>query len=109
MDRRRNRRIATYLPVSVWGVDAKDLPFTQSAKVSNISGGGAIVQGMLRPVKPGIILHVQAGDASAQFRVIWAGKPGSQREGEVGIEALPSQPSIWDVNLTLCGEFAGKG
>jgi hypothetical protein len=109
MDRRRTHRIATFLPVRVWGVDAKSQPFMQLAKVKNIGAAGAVVQGLLRQVKPDEVLHVQAGEATAQFRVVWVGKAGSRRDGEVGIECLPSQPSIWDVNLTACGEFVGKG
>jgi len=109
MDRRRTRRVATFQPVRVWGVDAKSQPFMQLAKVKNISAGGAVLQGLLRQVKPGEILHVQAGEETAQFRVVWVGKTGLRRDGEIGIECLPSQPSIWDVNLTACGEFVGKG
>src|SRR5271155_4745707 len=109
MDRRRTHRVATFLPVRVWGVDAKSQPFMQLAKVKNISDGGAVVQGLLCKVKPGEVLQVQAGEATAQFRVVWVGRGGSRRAGEIGIECLPSQPSIWDVNLTACGEFVGKG
>jgi hypothetical protein len=109
MDRRSTRRIATFLPIRIWGVDAKSQPFMQMAKVKNISAGGAVVQGLLRQVKPGETVHVQTGGGTAQFRVVWAGKTGLRRDGEIGIEALPSQPSIWDVNLSACAEFVGKG
>ena len=109
MDRRRKRRVTALLPVRVWGVDAKAQPFTQLAKVKNISSGGALVQGMLRSVKPGEIIHLQIGDEQAQFRVVWAGIVGTPRQGELGLESLPSDPSIWQVNLVRCSEFAGKG
>jgi len=109
MDRRRKRRVTAHLPVRVWGVDAKAQPFTQLARVKNISIRGALVQGMLRTVKPGEIVHVQFGEEKAQFRVVWAGKRGTPVEGEIGLEGLSSEPSIWDVNLVRCTEFAGKG
>ena len=109
MDRRRKRRVTAHLPVRVWGLDAKSRPFTQLARVKNISITGALVQGMLRSIKPGEVVHVQFGEEQAQFRVVWAGKTGGPRDGELGLEGLPTEPSIWDVNLVHCGEFAGKG
>ena len=108
MDRRRNRRITALLPVRVWGVDANALPFTQLAKAKNISNSGAVIQGMLRYVRPDEILHVQLGERQAQFRVIWS-TVGKDRKGEIGIASLPDEPSIWDVNLLRCSEFVGKG
>jgi hypothetical protein len=109
MDRRRKRRVTAHLPVRVWGMDAKAQPFMQLARVKNISIRGALLQGMLRTVKPGEVVQVQFGEEQAQFRVVWAGRKGTPAEGQLGVEALPTEPSIWDVNLVHCGEFAGKG
>jgi len=77
--------------------------------VKNISFKGALVQGMLRAVRPGEVVHVQFGEGQAQFRVVWAGRKGTPAEGELGIEGLPAEPSIWDLDLVQCAEFAGKG
>jgi hypothetical protein len=109
MDRRRNRRVAAFLTVRIWGVDAKSMPFTQHAEVRNISDRGAVLHGMTRPVKAGVILHVQHEEGQAQFRVVWVGKQGTPRQGRIGIQSLPSEPSIWDVDLLHCGQFVGKG
>jgi hypothetical protein len=109
MDRRRNRRVAAFLTVRIWGVDAKSLPFTQHAQVKNISNRGAVLQGMTRPVKAGEILHVQHEDGQAQFRVVWVGKQGTRRQGEIGVESLSSESFTWDVNLLQCTHAAGKG
>ena len=59
MDRRRSPRVTAHLPVRVWGVDAHDLPFMQMASVKNLSGTGAVIQGMRRRVRPGDVLEVQ--------------------------------------------------
>ena len=108
MDRRIKRRVAAQLPVRVWGMDAKAQPFTQMAKVRNISRSGVLVGGMLRMLKPGEFVHVQFGKDQAQFRVVWAGKNGTPREGEVGLEAMASEPQIWDVNFVRCCEAASS-
>lgn len=109
MDRRQNLRIAAPLPVRVWGVDAFALPFMQLASVRNISGGGAVLQGICRQILPGETLELQLGESKAQFRVVWVGKAGTRREGEIGVQNLPSEPSIWDLNLGRCNEVAGEG
>lgn len=100
MDRRRSPRVTAFLPVRVWGVDAHSLPFMQLARARNVSGGGAVIQGLSRQVKPGEILEVQTDEGKAQFRVIWVGRLGSRSQGEIGIQVLPAEPDIW--NLSFC-------
>lgn len=109
MDRRRKRRVAAFLTVCIWGVDAKSLPFTQHAQVMNISDDGAVLHGMIRPVKTGTVLHLQNEHDQAQFRVVWVGKQGTKSHGQIGIVALPSQPCIWDVNFLQCCQVVGRG
>jgi hypothetical protein len=99
MDRRRNPRVTVLLPVRVWGVDAHSLPFTQLVTVKNFSASGVVIRGLRRQVNPGETLEVQTGDGKAQFRVVWVGRIGSRRDGEVGLQSLPSEPHIWDLNL----------
>jgi hypothetical protein len=108
MDRRQKPRVATQLPVRVWGMDAKAQPFTQLVRVRNISRNGALVEGMMCMVKPGEVIHIQFGEEQAPFRVVWAGKPGSQREGEIGVQGLASEPKIWALDLVQCSEVAGR-
>ncbi|HWF91480.1 MAG TPA: PilZ domain-containing protein [Terriglobales bacterium] len=109
MDRRRNPRVGAFLPVRVWGVDSHWLPFMQLARVRNISAGGAVVQGMQHRVSEGTVLEVQYEDEKAQFRVIWVGNAEMHTKGEIGIQILPSEPMIWDLNLCLCSEMVGTG
>jgi hypothetical protein len=109
MDRRRSRRVAAFLTVRIWGVDAKSMPFAQHAQVRNISDRGAVLHGLIRPVRAGAVLQLQHDEDQAQFRVVWVGKHGTRRQGEIGLESLSSEPFIWDVNLLQCAQVAGKG
>ena len=108
MDRRRNPRVSLLLPVQVWGLDATSLPFTQSAIVTNISSSGAVVHGIRRSVRPGEILDVQLGQEKVRFRVVWTGKAGMRREGEVGLERLPFEPYLLDMDLCRCSQLAAE-
>jgi hypothetical protein len=81
----------------------------QMARVVNISDGGALLEGVQRPLKPGEIVDLQYNSVKAEFVVVWTGKQGTRNEGELGLEALPEQPSIWDPFLNRACEFVGKG
>jgi hypothetical protein len=106
MDRRRHPRVSARLPVRIWGMDVYSCPFMQLATAVNISRDGALIQGMRRHVRTGEVLEVQLGHEKAQFSVTWVGKLGSRRDGEIGVKMLPSQPCIWDVNLSQCVQYA---
>jgi hypothetical protein len=109
MDRRRKTRIDTMLPVRIWGVDSHCRPFMQLASVRNFSSLGAALQNVRFHVRTGDIVDVQYDGQKAQFRVVWTGKAGTMEAGEVGLERLPAEPYIWDVEATRCGQSAGEG
>jgi hypothetical protein len=109
MDRRRETRIDTALPVRIWGLDSHFRPFMQLASVRNISSLGVVLQNVRARIKPGEILDVQYYGVKAQFRVIWTGRPGTIEAGELGLERLPEEPFIWDVEPTWCGQVVGNG
>ena len=109
MDRRREIRIETALPVRIWGVDSYGRPFLQLASVRNLSSLGAVVQNVRVQIKPGEIVDVQYDGQKAQFRVIWAGRSGTVEAGEVGLERLPEEPYIWDVDPVRCAQVVANG
>jgi hypothetical protein len=109
MDNRREMRVETALPVRIWGVDCYSRPFMQLATVRNISSMGAVIQNVRSKVKPGEVLDVQYDGQKAQFRVIWAGRPGTLEAGEIGLERLPEEPYIWDVDPVRCGQEIANG
>jgi hypothetical protein len=81
----------------------------QMARVVNMSDGGVLLEGVRCTLKPGEVVDVQYNSVKAEFLVVWAGKQGTRTEGELGLEALPEQPSIWDPFLNRACEFVGKG
>jgi len=109
MDRRRSPRVAAFIPVRLWGMDANSLPFTQMATVKNISSSGVEIHGLMRQVLPGELLDVQLGEDRAQYRVVWAGRMGSRKEGEIGLESMEAEPFIWNLDLLRCSQVAAQG
>src|SRR5438552_16802604 len=95
MDRRRNARVAAFIPVRLWGMDANSLPFTQMATVKNISSSGVEIHGLMRQVLPGELLDVQLGEDRAQYRVVWAGRIGTRKEEEIGEKSMEEVRCKW--------------
>jgi hypothetical protein len=89
-------------------MDANSRPFTQPASLRTISGRGATLQGVHVQLKPGCTLDLQYQGTKAQFRVVWMGKPGTEMQGEVGVENLTADTSLWDVDLLRCATV-GQG
>jgi hypothetical protein len=108
MDRRRKSRVNVLLSVRVWGVDAYSVPFTQLARLRNISEGGAVLLGMGRTVRAGEVLDVQYGDEKTQMRVIWVGKATTPNAGEIGVQQLPTEAPIWGLDLHYCSRMVGR-
>ena len=78
-------------------------PFEEVVRVKNVSLGGAVLLGVHAKICAGGLLDVQHGSQSARFRIAWASS------GEAGIQALPSEPSIWDVAARKTFDMVGAG
>ena len=102
MDRRQTPRVAVQLPAKVWGLDAFGRPFTDSAIVVNMSGGGIVVRGVRRRIRLGELLDVSISGSKAQFRVIWVDADG----GDLGMQNLGTQTFLPKSVLSHCAEAA---
>jgi len=89
-------------------VDTNCRPFMQMATVTNVSDGGIQLNGVQCRLTPGEVVDVQYNDTKAEFLVVWAGRRGSGCEGELGLQALPSQPCLWEPYLDQACEFVGQ-
>lgn len=108
MDRRRETRTETALPVRIWGVDSYSRPFMQLVSVRNLSCAGAVLQNVRAQVRAGEVLDVQYEGQRAQYRVIWVGRAGTIDAGALGLERLPREPHIWEVDPARCGRFVSE-
>jgi hypothetical protein len=109
MDRRRQQRVFVELPVQIWGMDADCRPYARPASLRSISGRGATLQGVDVHLKPGDVVDLRYETTRAQFRVVWLGKSGTEMQGEVGLESLSSEVTLWDVDPLRCAAAVGQG
>ncbi|MGC2151156.1 MAG: hypothetical protein WA618_03885 [Terriglobales bacterium] len=85
------------------GVDRMGRPFEEVVRVKNVSLSGAVLLGVRARIGAGGLLDVQHGSQRAHFRIAWAGS------GEAGIEALPSEPCIWEGAIRKTIDLVGAG
>ena len=109
MDRRRQSRVDSAMPVRVWGLDAYDQPFTQQASARNVSPTGARLEGMQCQLRTGTAVQLEFNGRKATFMVVWVGLRGARYESRVGIQNMAGEQEIWDVNLRRCVALAGNG
>jgi hypothetical protein len=109
MDRWRESRVDAAFTVRVWGMDRNARPFLELASARNISSMGAVLHGVRAQLNPGEVVDLQYDGQRAQFRVVWMGRAGSYQEGAIGLERLPEEPFIWDIDPVRCAQFVGNG
>jgi len=75
------------------------------AIVSHIlSEHGARVTGLQEPLESGEIVILERANNRAKYKVAWMGKPGTPLAGQAGMQMLPKQESIWDVDIAQIQE-----
>ncbi len=86
---RRSTRVQVRVPVTVSGRLSDGAPFREQGLVVTVSKYGAKLKTEL-PLKVGDELKVQPrrGAQPGAFRVVWVGREGTPRAGEIGIEYL---------------------
>jgi PilZ domain len=86
---RRSVRVQVRVPVTISGKFPDGSPFHQKGHIITISKYGAKLKTEL-PLKAGAEVKVkpEKGSQPGLFRVVWVGREGSPRAGEIGIEYL---------------------
>ena len=97
---RRRARVNLGCPVRISGMLANQLPFAEDARIVTLSKFGAKLRTRL-PLQVGMQVKVQPqhGDKSGIFKVVWVGREGTPRAGEVGVEYTEEIGSILGINF----------
>ena len=99
VDRRREPRVESDLPVLIWGIDAQGLPFTQSALARNISGHGALLWGIEQLLRCADLIVVQYGKKRARFRVVWTRDSANGEKVRAAVQRLEAEECPWEEEL----------
>lgn len=84
---RRSTRVNIGCPVKISGMLGNNLPFAEDTKIVTVSKFGAKLKTRL-PLSVGMQLKIQPryGSNAELFKVVWVGREGTPRAGEVGVE-----------------------
>jgi hypothetical protein len=96
---RQKKRIHAALPVRITCWDGEIKPVLEMACTYDISARGARVTGVRCVREIGEILAVERGRIKALCRVVWIGEPNSEVQGQIGIECVESDRTLWEVEL----------
>ena len=96
---RIEKRISVALPIRVTYYDDTAKPRLEMACTYDISAHGARVTGLRCVKEAGEILVVERGRSKAFCRVVWIGEPDSPLRGQVGIQCVEAQKSLWAAEL----------
>ena len=98
-ERRRTTRIPHEVRVIISGQDANGFSFAEETQTVSVSKYGASVRtAYTLALGQEISLRTKDKNRVGQFEVVWMGKPGTPREGLVGLEWL--QPRrFWGVEF----------
>ena len=94
MSRRREPRVELNFEVKVWGLDRHGKPFMQHAHTLDTTQLGARLIGV-DCVNVGEIIGIQNGDQKARFKVIWVGRENTPKAGQIGVNCLEPEKSIF--------------
>jgi len=96
---RQTKRIHVALPIRVTYWDGESKPGLEMACTYDISEQGARVTG-LRCVKGvGDIVAVERGRNKSFRRVVWIGEANSELQGQIGIQSVESDRTLWETEL----------
>ena len=84
---RRSARVNIGFAVKISGMLANHQPFSENTQIVTVSKFGAKLKTRI-PLKVGMQVKVEPlkGEKSGIFKVVWVGREGTPRAGEVGIE-----------------------
>ena len=96
----RELRVAVNLAVRVFGIDSGGKPFSNPARVVEISGLGAKLKDVQCHLKVGDVIGVQFEAEKSRFRVVWIGEPNTPEQDHIGIHTLEQGKCLWNAAIT---------
>lgn len=96
---RTEKRIHVALPVRITYFDAEAKPRLEMACTYDISSHGARVTGLRCVKEAGEIVVIERGRSKAFCRVVWIGESSSHLRGQVGIQCVEAEKTLWTAEL----------
>lgn len=99
MGKRCEPRKLVQVPVRIFGTDHHGRIFSEKVTTIDVSRSGARISGVRAEIKIDEIIGLTYGQNKVHFRVKWAGQPGTQTAGQLGLLNLTPERPLWDLAL----------
>jgi hypothetical protein len=99
MGKRREPRTPFEVGARIFGTDCEGKVFSESVTSVDLSLHGAKLKGVKARLATDELVGVACGRNKGNFRVKWAGQPGTPSEGQVGLMNLNPEKQLWEVPL----------
>jgi PilZ domain len=96
---RNDKRLRVALPIRITYWDEDKKPGLEMACTYDISAHGARISKLRFVNKAGEIVAVERGRNKAFCRVVWVGDDKSKLNGQIGLECVEPDRSLWDSEL----------
>src|SRR5215469_9222864 len=97
---RIERRISVAMPVRVTHYDSDSKPRLEMACTYDISSHGARLTGLRCVKEAGEIVTIERGRSKAFCRIVWIGESSSHLQGQVGIQCVEAEKTLWIAELS---------
>jgi len=105
----RELRVAVDLAVRVFGMDSTGKPFSDPARVVEISGEGAKLKDILRLLRIDDVIGLQFGTEKSRFREVWIGERNTAEQGCVEIHCMARDKCLWSGAVPQQSAVAATG
>ena len=96
---RHDKRVHVALPVRVTCWDKENKPCLELACTYDISAHGARVSGLRYVKQAGEIIAIERGRNKSFCRVVWIGDENSERTGQIGVQCVETERTMWEPEL----------
>jgi hypothetical protein len=96
---RIDTRVEVAVPLRVTFWDSENKPLLDMACTYDISARGARISGLRSVQTAGEIIAIERGRNKTFCRVVWVGDSNSKQRGQVGIQSVETDRSMWDNEL----------
>ena len=95
IDRRREARTPTDLPLRVWGIDTRGERFMEEARACDISLNGAMLSGVTTDLRSGDVVGILYAGRAARYRVVWVRYDEAGDKMKVAVHRIESDACPW--------------
>src|SRR3977135_3385204 len=96
---RYDKRVQLAIPLRVVTWDAQKRPQLDMACTLDVSLRGARLYGVRPALRVGEVVTVERGRNKFFCRVIWIGAADSEQKGQIGVQAVESGKSLWEMEV----------